>query len=316
MSSNKKKNLTSDFTKFLMGGSQNESKAKAETNPQLDDEVTRSGVHDISEEETLEVTSFQKKQNGQLSDSKSEINTEKSVVQAEPEKTSVVKSSAEPFVAPEPVKVKSSDSEPPKSYFSSEAVIAQSAQIKVFEKQVEKLNNEVEFLRTENDRMMEENATLRKRLDTIESESAEVEKNLSTKIENLKEEKEILADSLRSKDSQLKALEVELEESKNQVQLDIRRIRRRERELENQIEIIKSEKSAISNSKDQTILELKRKIDQLLSDIETYREKGRKVTNRLESNEERIQRSVRALRLALQNLENESDSPIDIKKAE
>ena len=63
------------------------------------------------------------------------------------------------------------------------------------------------------------------------------------------------------------------------------------------------EKNALVRAKDETILELKRKIEHFESEVENYKSKVVELNERLEANQEQFSRTVRALRLALTNLE-------------
>ena len=79
-------------------------------------------------------------------------------------------------------------------------------------------------------------------------------------------------------------------------------------------------KTALIRSKDETILELKRRSEILEGDIESFQHKILELNQRIESNQEQFGRTVRALRIALTNLEvNENTSSITLaplKKAD
>ena len=97
---------------------------------------------------------------------------------------------------------------------------------------------------------------------------------------------------------------------------DFKKIRVKERELENRLELARAEKAALLRSKDEYILDLKRKIDQLQSELDNYRSKVLELNKNLDSNQEQFKRTVRALRLALTNLEHKEGEPFPLKKAE
>ena len=56
-------------------------------------------------------------------------------------------------------------------------------------------------------------------------------------------------------------------------------------------------------NKDEMILDLKRQIDQLSMELESYRTKGKDLNKQLEGKQETLSRTVKALRLALTLLE-------------
>ena len=100
----------------------------------------------------------------------------------------------------------------------------------------------------------------------------------------------------------------------------MKKVRVRERELENRLELSKMEKVALVRTKDESILELKRKIDLMSVELDNYKTKCIELNQKIESNQEQFSRTVRALRLALTNLEaNEHTLSITLaplKKAE
>jgi hypothetical protein len=61
--------------------------------------------------------------------------------------------------------------------------------------------------------------------------------------------------------------------------VDVRRIRVREKELENQLEILKKDSTALLVARDEKILELKRKIDLLEFNMELVQEQHNKERN-------------------------------------
>src|SRR5690606_17266616 len=88
---------------------------------------------------------------------------------------------------------------------------------------------------------------------------------------------------------------------------NLQKIRVRERELENRLELVKVEGSALVRSKDEMILDMKRQIDQLNMELENYRNKGQELNQRLHEKQEMLRRTVKALRLALTMLEGGED---------
>ena len=122
------------------------------------------------------------------------------------------------------------------------------------------------------------------------------------------------------KESEIHRLRAKVEELESRLSNDLRKIRVRERELENRLELSKMEKMALLKSKDETILDLKRKTDSMDIEIESYQNRINELNQKIEANQEQFARTVRALRIALTNLEvNENTSSITIapfKKAE
>jgi esterase/lipase len=89
---------------------------------------------------------------------------------------------------------------------------------------------------------------------------------------------------------------------------NFRKIRVRERDLEHRIEIIKAESQSIAASKDRMILELKRQIDQISSELNHAKAQVQETFGQFKERQETARRAVRALRIALTVLEGEEDS--------
>ncbi|MFZ4404475.1 MAG: hypothetical protein ACOYOK_10275, partial [Pseudobdellovibrionaceae bacterium] len=90
----------------------------------------------------------------------------------------------------------------------------------------------------------------------------------------------------------------------------------REGELENRLELARAEKSAVARSKDENILDLKRKIIHLQAELDNYRSKSIELNKIIDNNQAQFKRTVQALRLALSNLEDKQDASLAVKKDE
>jgi chromosome segregation ATPase len=93
------------------------------------------------------------------------------------------------------------------------------------------------------------------------------------------------------------------EEMKAKVRRDIRKIRIREKELSNKLEMMKNDSETLLTAKDKKILQLKQQIDNLEFEIETLKEKAENLQELARENEEKAERVVKALRLSTSLLE-------------
>jgi len=93
------------------------------------------------------------------------------------------------------------------------------------------------------------------------------------------------------------------EEMKAKVRRDIRKIRIREKELANKLEMMKNDSETLLTAKDKKILQLKQHIDNLEFEIETLKEKSENLQEIARENEEKAERVVKALRLSTSLLE-------------
>ncbi len=121
---------------------------------------------------------------------------------------------------------------------------------------------------------------------------------------------------LQYKESELAKARVKVEDLEGRLKSDFKKIRSKERELENRLELARAEKQALIRAKDDHILDQQRKIDQMKAELSNYRTKVFELNKSMDSQNEQIRRTVRALRLALTSLETKNDNIVPIKKAE
>jgi chromosome segregation ATPase len=199
---------------------------------------------------------------------------------------------------------------------TSEGALIQSEQLRVAQERILELERIVDSLRIENEELLSAGETLRNKTDTLQSQLDNLAESQKDKREALREELVVAKTALTAKTEELARKTLKVEELETRLSSDLKRIRVRERELENRLEILKLENQAILKNKDEVILDLKRKIDQFTFELESYRSKGRDLNRQVEENRERVRRTVKALRLALTMLEGEEEEGTPLKKAE
>ncbi len=98
-------------------------------------------------------------------------------------------------------------------------------------------------------------------------------------LEVLEKQSEDMSGQLRERTDKFRAVEAKLRlaseevtKIKDRVRVDIRRIRVREKELENQLEVLKKDSSSLIQARDEKVLDLKRKIDLLEFNMELVQE--------------------------------------------
>lgn len=186
---------------------------------------------------------------------------------------------------------------------SARAVLERADQLKIAQDRIKELEGVVFSLRQENTGLSSEIETLKQRVEELSSVLDATERRNRTKVESLSDERNLLEESLFQKNKEYNSLKLKIEELKKRLAKDLKSVRVREIELENRLELVKQEKTALLKSKDEIILNLKRKTDHLTMDIDSYRKKNQSAQIQISESEERVQRSVRALRLALGMLE-------------
>lgn len=204
----------------------------------------------------------------------------------------------------------------PFSPSGAEASLTQSENLKVAQNRIFDLEQEIERLRRENEQLAAAAETIRKRAGELAADNDSKTKKLSDLQERLANEKEILEASLKAKDRELKEVRLKIDEFEMRLYSNLQKIRVRERELENRLEIVKLESTALARNKDEVILDLKRQIDQSAIELDNFKSKGQELNRQINEKQETLRRTVKALRLALTMLEGGGDDLADpLKKA-
>lgn len=187
-------------------------------------------------------------------------------------------------------------------------VLSQFETLRIAQDRIVQLESEIERLRRDNDELGNAGDLLRRHLDETISKQESFEKKYAEMQAILADEKQVYRTTLSARDKDLQALRSKNEELEARLANDFKRIRVRERELEHRLELMKLESTTLARNKDETILDLKRRIDHLTSDLDNYRVKGQELFKTLDQKQDTMRRVVRALRIALSILEGEDET--------
>lgn len=193
-------------------------------------------------------------------------------------------------------------------FSSAEAALRQSENLRVAQKRISDLENELERVRRENESLRSAGDTLRRRMDELQAHAENAELNTQEAKKIAEEERKVLKGQIQSRDREIAELKGRIDDAENRLESNFRKIRVRERDLEHRIEIIKAESQSIAASKDRMILELKRQIDQISSELNHSKAQLQETFGQFKEKQETARRAVRALRIALTVLEGEDDS--------
>ncbi len=149
--------------------------------------------------------------------------------------------------------------------------------------------------------------TLRAELDEKKIELSIVRKKLNDEITDLKDRLKFHDERRMILEEKNRILSAELEKSSQRNKMDVKKVQMRERELEQKLELLKSDAETQIRHRDLKILELKRKLDAMEFDIESIQVQEKKsVESRFEL-EDKLDKAIRTLRSAITVLEEESD---------
>lgn len=197
---------------------------------------------------------------------------------------------------------------------STEAALAQSESLRIAQSRLLELEQEIERLRLQNEELAAAAETLRRRADEMSSRHQRREHDYQNALETFEQEKQLLMDSKEALQLENEDLRRKNDELELRVTTNIQKIRVRERELENRLELVKMESAALIRTKDEMVLELKRNIDQLNLELNNYRTKNQELNRLTTDKQEMLRRTVKALRLALSMLEGEEEAPAAASK--
>lgn len=199
---------------------------------------------------------------------------------------------------------------------ASEATLAQAESLRFAQDRLLELEREIDGLRRDNDQLAVAGEALQRRLDETLAINDNLEIRHRENLELHAEEKKSLRESLLNKRLEVERLQSKVDELEMRLASDLKKIRVRERELENRLELLKMEGAALLRSKDEVILELKRDVDRLSSEAENFRIKNQELHRQIDLDQDKFRRTVRALRLALSMLESDEEAMTLLKKAE
>lgn len=191
---------------------------------------------------------------------------------------------------------------------ATEAALAQSESLRIAQGRVLELEQEIERLRLQNEELAAAGETLRRRTDELLAENSRREADYQHALSTFEQEKGILTGNKEALRRDVEDLKRKNEELELRISTNIQKIRVRERELSNRLELVKMEGSALIRAKDEMILDLKRQIDQLNIELTNYRGKNQELHRQTNDKQEMLRRTVKALRLALSMLEGEEEA--------
>lgn len=190
---------------------------------------------------------------------------------------------------------------------STEAALAQSESLRIAQNRLLEFEQEIERLRQQNEELAAAGETLRRRTDELLAQNHKRESDHQHALSTFEQEKQILTEAKEALQRDLEAARRKADELELRISTNIQKIRVRERELENRLELVKMESAALLRTKDEAILELKRNIDQLNLELNNYRTKNQELNRQTTDKQEMLRRTVKALRLALSMLEGEEE---------
>lgn len=199
---------------------------------------------------------------------------------------------------------------------SSDSNLAQSENLRIAQEKILDLEKENEKLRSQNEELIAASEIVKERADLLTGQLHEFKADRDSLEQSFKNENGILKSQIMRKDAEIVKASMKIEELESRMKFDLKKIRVRERELENRLELIRAEKNALVKTKDEQILDVRRKLDQVQLEVESYRHKCVELNKVIDTNQESFKRTTRALRLAMANLELQEENKPALKKVD
>jgi hypothetical protein len=161
----------------------------------------------------------------------------------------------------------------------------------------------------EEDKVIQSRQILSQRaeIDERKIELTIIRKKLHEEINNLKDSLIVQEERRLILEEKNRILNLELDKSKQKNKIDIKHVQMREKELEQKLELLKSDAETQIRNRDLKILELKRKIDAMEFDMESISSKEKKsIESRFEL-EDKLDKAIKTLRSAISALEDEGN---------
>lgn len=196
-------------------------------------------------------------------------------------------------------------------------VLKQSEHLRLAQEKINDLESELEDLRRDNDEIMSVADTFKTLSEEYYEQMEKLKSDLVDARETAQQENRILKETLHDKEKQLNEFKQTNSDLKSKVEANFKQIRKRERDLEYRLELVKAEEATLLKTKDKTILDLRRRIDKLDQEMEAYRDKNKEHYEKLQQQQQTVRAVVRALRIALTRLEGDFGVDFEVlKKAE
>lgn len=195
-------------------------------------------------------------------------------------------------------------------YDQNELLRAQ-ATIRQVRQERERLLKEIEMLKEEGRKKDGLHLGIMAQLDEAQIELSILKRKDKEGLRNSERKLILVEEKLVQAQAKIKNYEHELKNLGYKARIDVNQIKERERELEGQLELMSMDAQAQIKSRDQKILELKRKIDALEFNMENACIGEKQAREEKEKIEERLNKVMDSLRKSIEFVEDEQDGLTD-----
>lgn len=185
------------------------------------------------------------------------------------------------------------------------------ATIRALREEREEMLSLIKSLKSDSKELEQDNLTLKANLDEAKIEITILRKRHMVEIEDLKYRVSLSEEKKAMADEKAKQADMRREKLEQKVRIDFNQVKQREKELESKLELLSMDVDSQVQSRDQKILELRRKIDALEFNMENASIKEQKSLDDKRKLEDRLNKIMKTLRHSIKNLEDDIDQVED-----
>lgn len=212
-----------------------------------------------------------------------------------------------PSYDPEPVTVSERVDRTHTSFVSDEESSRFQATIRQLREERDSLLNEIKTFKGQVREVEQDNLTLKAALDEAKIEISIIRKRHLTEMEEMKYRVAVAEEKRALAEERAKNAEAKKEKLEQRVRIDFNQVKQREKELETKLEMLSIDVDSQVHSRDQKILELRRKIDALEFNMENVSIREQKSQDDKRKLEEKLNKIMKTLRHSIKNLEDDID---------
>ena len=197
--------------------------------------------------------------------------------------------------------------------------LIQSESLRLAQSKIANLEEELESLRRDNEKLVAAGEVLEERVEQLQVENEEFRREREESASVFSNEKEVLLSSMEEGRKTIARLEKTKKQLEKRLSRDLQSIRVRENSLENKIEIMKLENGVLQKEKDKMIIDLQRGIYKVKDSLKASQKKNQELQEQLGKIRESLRKTVSVLRATVNNLEGlkqqREDTSSSVKRA-
>lgn len=165
----------------------------------------------------------------------------------------------------------------------------------------------IKNLKSDSKELEQDNLTLKANLDEAKIEITILRKRHMVELEDIKYRMTLGEEKKAMAEEKARQADMRREKLEQKVRIDFNQVKQREKELESKLELLSMDVDSQVHSRDQKILELRRKIDALEFNMENASIKEQKSLDDKRKLEDRLNKIMKTLRHSIKNLEDDID---------